>query len=317
MEVFQSLESFPRRMRGCALAIGSFDGVHLGHRHLLEKLLERARRDKLAAGVLTFQPHPARVLAPELAPPLLMTTRQKLAALERLGLDFALQLPFDRQLAELSAREFAADILAGELAAKAVVVGEDFSFGRGREGSGRQLVELGRELGFQTELIEKIAVDGLVVSSTRIRAFLLEGRVEAAALLLGRPYFMEGTVVRGAQRGRSLGFPTVNIAAGEQLLPAFGVYACFFWAEGEEAMPALTNIGVRPTFGEQAGAVEVHVPERRLEDLTGRQVELAFVSRLRPERRFSSAQALVRQIREDISRGLKLLEKAVVPRRLC
>ena len=306
MEVFKHFRQMNPR-RSAALAIGSFDGLHRGHQLLLERTRERARRHDLQAGVITFRPHPARVLAPRYAPALLMPGPRRLRALSRLGFDWVLEQRFDEQFAALPAERFVVEVLCRACRASRVVVGDDFSFGRDRQGNASLLVELGRRHGFAVEVIERLTVSGMVVSSTRIRSFLLQGRVAGAALLLGRPYTLEGRVVAGEQRGRKLGFPTLNLDTPAEVVPASGVYACYYWPAGRQhGLAAVTNIGTRPTFGGRETRVEIHLPGQQLPDLRGSSGRLGFLERLREEQRFSRADLLVRQIRLDVENALQV-----------
>ncbi|HUU00818.1 MAG TPA: riboflavin biosynthesis protein RibF [Myxococcota bacterium] len=285
----------------CVVAVGSFDGLHRGHQLLFRQVREDAARMHIEAGVLTFKPHPARVLAPGYAPPLIMSPERKLRALARLGLDFTLQQRFDSDFAALTAEDFSSRVLAGAMDARLVVVGDDFTFGRDRAGHAEDLARQGKRLGFEVQVTRRLAVEGMIVSSTRIRSFLLQGKVKGAGLLLGRPYTVDGEVVGGAGRGRQLGFPTVNIKADCDILPPRGVYACHFWPpDSAPARPAATNIGVCPTFGPGQLSVEAHILDGGVGDLTGRRVALGFLERLRPEQRFESPADLQRQIGRDV-----------------
>jgi riboflavin kinase/FMN adenylyltransferase len=293
-----------------ALAIGNFDGVHLGHQALLRQARTHAAARGVSAGVLTFDPHPARVLAPALAPPMLMSTPRRLELLAEAGADFAVVLPFDAALAAMEAETFVDDVLVGALGAGDVVVGYDFSFGRKRRGDGALLTARGAARGFRTTIVPPVTVDGLTCSSTKIREFVLEGRVEGAHLLLGRPFEIEGPVVRGAGRGRGIGIPTANLQAAGDLLPRAGVYAARAWLPGKPvALSAAVNIGTNPTFTPGTGApltVEAHLLDFD-RDLYGARLRLGFVARLRDERRFAGPDELVAVIRNDIARARELL----------
>ena len=214
--------SFP----GAAVAVGNFDGVHRGHQALVATTIAEARRRDKPSVVLTFSPHPARLLAPERAPAALMTLGQKADILEALGIDALLVLPFSERVAAQAAETFAAEVLARDLAASVVVVGESFRFGRGRAGTLDTLRALGGTLGFQVCGVAAVLHEGTPVSSSRIRTALAEGRVEEAAVLLGRPYFLDGRVVGGEGRGRTIGIPTANVLPDNEIRPAKGVYAC-------------------------------------------------------------------------------------------
>jgi riboflavin kinase / FMN adenylyltransferase len=285
-------------LRGGAVAIGNMDGVHLGHRRLVEvarALVEGGRRH----AILTFEPHPVQVLRPERAPPLLTPLPRKLELLAELGLAAAVVQPFDRAYAATPAAEFVARDLAGRLGVAHVVVGQDFTAGRERA-----RVDALRPLlaahGIGLRVVEPVTADGLVVSSTKIREFVLEGNAEAAAELLARPYDLDGEVARGAGRGRGLGFATANVRTG-QLLPANGVYvvAARLGGAGPD-LPGVCNVGVKPTVEAAGGALaEVHLLDFEARDLYGERIRVAFLRRLRDERRFPSIEALRVQIGRD------------------
>lgn len=292
------------------LTIGAFDGVHRGHQALIGAVVERAREADLLSGLVTFHPHPAVILAPERAPRYLTTPGEKLALLEKLGIDLVVLLPFDRRMADLSARSFM-ERVSFHLRLRELWVGADFCLGRNREGDVAYLQELGRESGYEVNAFEKVLGGGNAVSSSRIRSLLLEGRVEESAQLLGRPPTIAGEVVRGAQSGRQLGFPTAKLEVRpERAVPADGVYAVFALL-GSERYPAVANIGVRPTFDHGARTVETHIFDFD-EDIHGCDLVVEFVSRLRDERRFEDANDLVAQIEIDSQAARSILSRAGV-----
>jgi riboflavin kinase/FMN adenylyltransferase len=317
MEVFRSLEEAKARgsLRGCAVAIGNFDGVHLGHQRLLALARDRARSRGAPCAVLTFEPHPVRVLRPALAPPLLTSLPCKLELLAEHGVDAVVTQPFDLEYAQTPAREFVARDLVDRLGCAEVVVGYDFTAGheRARVDALRPLLAAA---GVLLHVVEPVTADGLVVSSTKIREFILEGNVEAAALLLTRPYLVDGTVARGAGRGRGFGFATANVATAA-LLPANGVYVVRAdvggrpgprGPEGGARHGGVCNVGVKPTV--EAGApvvTEVYLFDFDGRDLYGEPIRVAFVARLRDERRFPSIDALKAQIAEDVARARQVL----------
>lgn len=295
----QSLE--PLGWARPALTVGNFDGVHRGHQALLRVTVEEARALDGVAVVLTFDPHPARILSPERAPVALMTLEQKAATLAALGADRLAVLPFTAELARLPAEDFAERVLARALGARVVVVGSNFRFGHGRGGGIGLLGEQGARLGFRVRGAEPVFHEGAPISSTRIRQALARGAVEAARELIGRSYTLEGTVVHGAGRGRTLGLATANMAPENELVPGGGVYAAFCWLDGGAPVrwPAVVNVGHRPTFGGGATTVEAHLLGFD-GDLYGRRIRLSFEARLREERPFAGADALVAQIHRDI-----------------
>lgn len=290
-------------LRGGAVAIGNFDGVHLGHQRLLEAARAWAASRGARAAVLTFEPHPVRVLRPAMAPPLLTSLERKLELLEGWGLDAAVVQPFDRAYAGTTVAAFVERDLAGALGVADVVVGHDFTAGRERARVD-VLGPLLEQRRISLHVVEPVTSDGLVVSSTKIREFLLEGNVDAAALLLTRPYDVDGVVARGAGRGRGFGFPTANVETAG-LLPATGVYVVRArvgapGAPGTATYGGVCNVGVKPTVEAAAGVVpEAHLFDFAGHDLYGAPIRLAFLARLRDERRFASVDALREQIARD------------------
>lgn len=285
------------RWRGGVATIGVFDGVHLGHRAILDRMLSWARTERRPALVITFSVHPDEIVRGA-APPPLQSLEQRLAELERAGVDATLVLPFDAQLRELSAEAFAERILAGSLALRGLVLGHDTAVGRDRRGDARLLDTLGARLGFVVQSVGQIAVDGEVVSSTRIRAALQRGDLEAATRLLGRAPSLLGRVVAGAGRGRTIGLPTANLEVGAACPPANGVYAVLALFRGERHT-GLCNVGVRPTFGSGARpTIEIHLLDWS-GDLYGESLEVVFLARLRDERKFAGPAELLAQIAAD------------------
>jgi riboflavin kinase/FMN adenylyltransferase len=299
----------PRGWPAPAVAIGNFDGVHLGHQALVRRIVERARGTDGTAVVLTFDPHPARVLAPERAPEALLTLAQRAELLAALGVDQLAVLPFDPGVAELAPAAFAELVLAGALGARAVVVGEQFRFGRGRSGDIATLRAAGARLGFEVLPVTPILEAGLRVSSSRVRAALMGGDVELAGRLLGREPFVDGRVVRGDGRGGGLGFPTANLDVLNQALPGPGVYAAWCRLPDGETRGAAANVGRRPTFGGGALTVEAHLLDHA-GDLYDRTLRLSFVRRLRGERRFAGRDQLIVQIGADVVAARAALAEA-------
>ncbi len=285
---------------GATLAIGNFDGVHLGHAHIFHQTLRIAREHGGTPAVLTFQPHPAKVLAPAFAPPLITSLDRKLELIAAEGIALTVVEPFDHALARLTPEEFVTQVLSTGIGAKHLCVGHDFTFGNQRAGTASQLAALGRARGIELTVVPPFSVDGLVCSSTKVREFVLEGRVDGARLLLGRDFEVQGEVVRGAGRGRTIGIPTANVHPDADLVPGRGVYAG--WAEvvGQSGRTiAAINVGNNPTFGENNTSVEAHLLDFN-RDLYGQRLRLGFHSQLRAEKRFMSVEALIEQIRKDI-----------------
>ncbi len=289
------------------ISIGVFDGVHRGHRYLVGKVLESARTTGHLSGVVTFDRRPAEVLAPHKEVCYLTTLDEKLDLLGQLGLDFVVALPFTEQLADTTARDFIT-ALVERLHMRELWTGPDFALGRGREGNAECLQGLAAELRFQNHRLQPLIQSGDIVSSTRIRNLIREGRVTEAADLLGRYPSIQGAVVRGVRRGHKLGFPTANVALNRKLItPANGVYAArIVWDEANH--PGVVNIGHRPTFEDQAQTtLEAHVLDFT-GDLYGKTVRVTFVKRLRPEQRFGTAEALSAQVKTDVANARLVLE---------
>ena len=306
MEVVQlDAASSPRWPRP-SVAVGNFDGVHQGHQALVARALTGAAESRGTAVVLTFDPHPARVLAPETAPTALMTLGQKAETLVRLGVHAMAVLPFTPEVAAASPEDFAAHVLHRALGADAVVVGTNFRFGHGRAGDVAALRRQGESLGYRVVEVPPVVFEGQRVSSSRIREALARGDPRAAAALLGRPHCVEGRVVPGDGRGRTIGVPTANLQPANGTLPALGVYAAWCWPARAPVCAGVVNIGRRPTFGGGAVSVEAHLLDFAGE-LYGEAMSLSFVDRLRGEHAFSGPDALVAQIRDDIRVARHLL----------
>src|SRR5499425_2322448 len=305
MRIVRGLPSVPPERRPSAVALGVFDGVHLGHRAILGAAVAHARATGAPALACTFEPNPLEVLQPDRAPLPITTLDERLELIAGCGVDGTIVLTFTRELAAVEPEAFVKDVLVERLAARHVVVGFNHRFGRGARGDAALLRELGARMGFAVDVIAPLAVDGVPVSSTSIRTALGRGDVEAATRMLGRPYTLPGTVVAGAGRGRPLGFPPANVAPVRPVLVAPGVYACTIEVAGQPRR-AVVNVGVRPTFGEDTLAVEAYLLDFS-GDLYGQTVRLTFVSRVREERRFPSVDALRAQIADDVEMARRRL----------
>jgi riboflavin kinase/FMN adenylyltransferase len=301
VKLLRSLIDFPSSLRGGAVAIGNFDGVHLGHARIVERLLARAKEVGGPAIVFTFDPHPVRLLRPEHAPPPLTWTDRKAELLAQLGVDAMIAYPTDETLLALSPQDFFSRIVRESLAANAMVEGPNFYFGRNRAGTIDVLRALCAEFKITLDIVEPLQVAGDIVSSSRVRKLIQAGDVSAAAELLTQLYRIRGMVTHGAARGAKLGFPTANLDAIDTLLPALGVYAGRAILP-DQAWPAAINLGPSPTFGEQAVKVEVHLIGFT-GSLYGQPLEVDFVSRLRDIRRFGSVGELKAQLDEDIAQS--------------
>jgi len=290
-----------------AVTIGNFDGMHLGHQKILETVNEwvssketlKKKPEQLLATALTFYPHPAKVLRPAEAPPLLCTLPQRLAAFENAGMNAALVLKFDEQLAKVSAEDFARTYLVDTLRARGVFVGANFRFGHKQAGDVKLLEEFGRRWDFEVQVVPPVVQNGIVVSSTAVRSAVREGRMEDASRLLGRPFALAGEIKTGTGQGRKLVVPTLNLSTEQECLPANGVYATETTVDGKKYRSA-TNIGVRPTFDGQRLAIESHLFDFS-ENLTSGAMEVRFWKRLRDEKKFPGPEALRDQVLRDIS----------------
>jgi len=308
MRVVRSLE----RARGLfdrpVLTIGNFDGVHCGHQVILRQVREDAGQRRVPAIALTFEPHPVSVLRPDKAPRLLMTLRDRLAALAACGLEAVVVQRFSPTFAQIEAEDFMRRFLVEILGVQKVVVGHDLNFGKGRKGDVDLLVEGGGRYGFAVEVIRPVVVDGMVVHSSMVREKVAAGEVELATRLLGRPHVVRGRVVRGAGRGRKIGFATANLRPRTQLVPSEGVYATRALVDGRR-IDGVTSIGTTPTFGGSDIVIETHLFTEP-EDFYGRGLALEFHARLREQRRYENAQALVKQIARDVARAKDILGRS-------
>ena len=298
----------PAQWRQTILALGNFDGLHRGHAKIVERVRRCASELSATAAVLIFDPHPPRIVRPDKAPPLLMTKEQKIDCLAEAGMDAVAVVRFTQELSQWSPEEFVHQVLVDWVGVSEVWVGANFLFGRDRTGNFSLLRSLGARYGFRVEKVDPVRYKEFVVSSTRVRRLLREGSVDEAGALLGHHYFIEGDVVAGAQRGQAQGFPTANLRTDNEVVPPNGVYATT--AKFDEVIhPAVTNVGVRPTFETNGQrTVEVHLLDYD-DDLYGRRVRLAFVQRLRDEQAFPDAGALQRQIVTDCEQARALFSR--------
>ena len=300
----------PARWSHPVLALGNFDGVHRGHRKILDRVRRVASERGATSVVMTFDPHPPRVVRPDKAPQLLMTKTQRLEALDRAGIACVAVVRFTHELSEWAPETFVRTVLADWLRVSEVWVGANFLFGHGRSGNFSLLRTLGQQHGFRADKIDPVRYKDFVVSSTRIRRLVAEARMDEAGALLGHPYFLDGTIVEGRKRGQTIGFPTANMTTENELIPPHGVYATTMTIDGL-VHAGLTNIGIRPTFNETEPTIETHLL-RYSGDLYGRHVRLSFVQRLRDERRFDNVDALRAQIEADRLRADHLFSRISV-----
>jgi riboflavin kinase / FMN adenylyltransferase len=298
----------PSRWQHPVLALGNFDGLHRGHMKIVERVQRVAVERAATSVVMTFDPHPPRVVRPDKAPPLIMTKAQRLDALERAGVEGVAVVRFTHELSQWTPETFVRTVLVEWLHVAEVWVGANFLFGHDRAGNFSLLRALGARYGFRAEKIDPVRYKDFVVSSTRVRRLVSEGRVDEAGALLGHPYTIDGTVVEGDRRGRQIGFPTANLATDNELIPPNGVYATAVRLD-EVIYPAITNVGVRPTFGGAGGIViETHLLDVD-RDLYGRTLSLGFIQRVRDERRFETVDLLKAQIGADVQKARTLFEQ--------
>ncbi len=297
MQILRGLKNLPRFPRSTAVAIGNFDGLHRGHKAILRALVERAQEGGFYSLVLTFSPHPEKVLGQRRVA-MIQTLTQRLAGLKESGIQAVLVAPFSRAFSRLTSQEFFQNILVSLLGAREVIVGENFRFGLKRQGNIEELRRLGRECGVIVHPVPQIRYKGRIVSSSLIRSFLFEGKVERANALLGYPYEIEGKVVKGSSRGASLGFPTANILTANEITPE-GVFITAAKLS-RQTYPSVTNIGFRPTFGKDAFQVETFIFGFK-RSIYGKRIRLGLLKKIRDEKEFSSPQALVRQVSKDLT----------------
>jgi len=298
MEVLRHIENRRLSITKPNLTMGNFDGIHLGHRAILRQVIQDAKECGGRSVVLTFEPHPLKILAPERAPRMILTHKDKLALLRSVGVDVVIIQEFNLAFAGLEAKDFVQRYLIDCLKVHRILVGKDFRFGKGRRGGVEDLSRWGIEAGFEVCELEQVADQGLRISSTRIRELIEEGDVHLVPRFLGRYHFVRGRVVRGHRRGRDLGFPTANILNQTEVLPSDGIYATYFEVDKRQ-LPSVTNIGCNPTFGEGLRTIESYILDFQ-GDLYNRSVLLRFVMRIREEKKFSSADLLVEQMRRDV-----------------
>jgi len=298
MELIRGLHNLRPQHRGCVATIGNFDGVHLGHQAVLGQLAERAADADLPLVVITFEPQPREFFARGEVPPRLTRFREKIQALRRFSVTRVVCLRFDRALADMPAEQFIRRLLVDGLAVRYLVVGDDFRFGKGREGDFALLQAAGVQQGFQVAAMHSFNVDGQRVSSTAIREALARDDLATAEKLLGRPYRMCGRVVHGDERGRTIGFPTANIHLHRQSSAVNGVYAVEVFGLEQEPLPGVANVGNRPTVNGTETRLEVHLLDFNA-NIYGRYLHVDFLHKIRPEQRFETLEELVAQIRND------------------
>jgi len=313
MKTYYKLEDVPPSTSATVVSVGNFDGVHRAHQHVIGEIVRRARELRATSVVVTFSPHPLRILRPDLAPKLITPLEIKLRLLAETGLDGALVLPFTRDLSLQTPRQFVENILVRGLHAREVHEGYNFRFGHRAQGHVQDLVEFGHELGFDVKSYPEMSIRGESVSSSRIRQLLLEGQVGRARHLLGRPFSIVSTAGRGRGYGSKYTVPTINLSRYDELVPQDGVYITRTRV-GDECFDSVTNCGNRPTFGNESFAIESHLLNFHPLEVTAQtQVEITFLKRLRGEIRFPSVQALKEQIGADVRRATRYFRLSGTP----
>lgn len=312
MDIVKGIERLRKKHKGAVLTIGNFDGVHLGHQKIISAVRKEAHRLGTRSLAITFEPHPVKVLRPERGLKLLTPPEEKARLLGHYGIDSVIFIGFSRQFASTPAEDFIQHVLVEKLGAKSVVVGHNYAFGRGKGGSTELLRRMGKKAGFSTRVVRHASMGGSVVSSSRVRSLLGWGRVQEAARNLGRPFMLEGTVVKGAGRGRKvLDTPTANLTTQYETVPRHGVYAVLVTIQGH-TYKGVANIGTNPTFGGTETSYEVHVLNFE-GDLMGCLMRVHFIKRIRDERKFASAASLGEQIFRDIEIAAEALKKTRAP----
>lgn len=309
MRIIRDYWRCPQAYRGAVVALGNFDGVHLGHRAILTACVERARALQVKATVMTFSPHPREFFGSDIKPLRLQTLRQKLALFETAGIEAVFLVRFNAAFAALSPQDFVAHALARDLAARHIVTGYNFAFGKGRGGDTAFLAHAAKEAGMGFSSCAPISAQGLAVSSSAIREQLAQGDVRGAAVLLGRYYSIEGRVRHGDKRGRTLGFPTANIALGPLFRPRFGVYVVWVWVDGKR-YGGVANIGLRPMYALQEPLLEVHVFDMK-KDIYGQNIRVELVDYVREERYFDCEALLIERMVHDSQQAQQILKDAV------
>ena len=307
MKIFRHIDDQGLLVSGTVATMGNFDGIHLGHQTLVRNTVEESQRLGYPSTVLTFEPHPLKVLAPERAPSLILSYEDKMALLQSLGVDIVVAQRFDLQFASIAADEFVCRFLVDRLKIKKLWVGRDLRFGQGRKGGTDNLLRLAPGAGFEVGVLDPILLDGIRISSSKIRQLVEEGRVDEVRPMLGRYHFVSGRIVRGHRRGQGLGFPTANIATETEVVPLNGIYATLIQVKNKQWL-SVSSIGVNPTFGDGPRTVESFILDFD-GDIYGERVKLAFVQRIRDEKKFVLVKDLIGQMDEDVKRAKALFKE--------
>jgi riboflavin kinase/FMN adenylyltransferase len=311
MKAFSDIEDQQLSMRRSVVTMGNFDGIHLGHQALVRNTVEESKRLGYPSIVLTFEPHPLKVLAPERAPRLLLSYQDKLDLFQAFGVDIVIAQRFDREFASIAAEDFVRRFLVGRLKTKKLWVGRDLRFGQGRKGETGDLIRVAPEVGFQVGVLDPISSDGIRISSSRIRGLVEAGCVDEVRPMLGRYHFVSGRVVTGQGRGRKLGFPTANISSQTEVVPLNGIYATSIEVKSRQWL-SVSSVGVNPTFGDGPRTVESFIFDFESE-IYGEAVKLSFVKRIRDEKKFSTVEDLIAQIHGDVEQAKVIFKELRLP----
>ncbi len=307
MKIIRGSRNIREEIKNPVLTLGNFDGVHAGHQTIFRNVTLRSKEINGTSVVFTFEPHPLKIIAPDRCPPLLTSFHKKMELIQEAGIDMVICADFNRKFADQHPREFAENILYKRVRAREILVGYDYTFGRGREGTIAYLKKMGNEFGFKVNVVDPVKVDGNLVSSSLIRELIEDGKVEQAALFLKRAYSIKGKVIAGHKKGTVIGYPTANIDVHHELIPHTGVYGVRVVYEGI-SYDGIVNVGFNPTFNRDSLSVEVHIFDFN-HDIYGKEIEIAFIGRIREEIAFNSAQELVEQIGQDVERAKDILRK--------
>jgi riboflavin kinase/FMN adenylyltransferase len=313
MKTFSDIEDQQLSLTGSVVTMGNFDGIHLGHQALVRHTVEESKRLRYPSMVLTFEPHPLKVLAPERAPHLLLSYQDKLDLFQTLGVDIVIAQRFDRQFASIAAEDFVQRFLVGRLKTKKLWVGRDLRFGQGRKGGTGDLMRLAPQVGFQVGVLDPVSSDGIRISSSRIRGLVEAGCVDEVQPMLGRYHFVSGRVVTGQGRGRKLGFPTANISSQTEVLPLNGIYATLIEVKSKQWL-SVSSVGVNPTFGDGPRTVESFIFDFESE-IYGEVVKLSFVKRIRAEKKFLTVEDLIAQMHGDVDQAKVIFKERGLPDR--
>lgn len=298
MEIIKGIKNLKRPFKNPVVTLGNFDGIHLGHQKIFEKVINAAKKRDGESVVITFEPHPLKILSPKQCPPLLTPFKKKMMLMEKTGIEKVLCLRFTRSFSHISPADFVKRILLKKVGAKKIIIGYNYRFGKGKTGNVESLKAICADSGIEVEVVEPLTVDHTVVSSSKIRELIREGEVERASKLLGRDYLVIGRVIRGTHRGHDLGFPTANLEMTEELYPKLGVYAVRVeWQH--QFFNGLANIGFNPTFDTKVLTLEIHILNFNYE-VYGDEIQVSFIRRIRDEIRFPSLEELINQIQKDI-----------------